>query len=77
MSNKSRSGSTPFGDPAGSPSLIKAIPGRGFPSRWAENPIPPTDPKYRPAWEASMTASAKNWPDDPAYQAFRFRAGGG
>jgi hypothetical protein len=64
-------------DSGGTPSLIKVMPSKRFLPMIRENPNPPTDPRYRPVWEAAMIQSAKNWPDDPTYEAFRFRARSG
>jgi hypothetical protein len=78
MSGKSRfKGHNPFSDPPGSPSLIKAWPPPWpVPKDYRENPNPPADPQYRPAWEAAMADSAKNFPDDPVYAPYRFRVRG-
>lgn len=81
MRSSQRKRRNSFGDdgPPGTPSDIKA-----WPPPWSipegygpENPVPPTDPRYRPAWERAMVWSAQNFPDDPTYAPWRFRARNG
>jgi hypothetical protein len=71
-------GHNPFAGAAadgGAPSQIKCLSPWMRGSRYAENPVPPADPRYRKVWEQAMAISAENHPDDPVYSPFRFRRG--